>query len=109
MTSLQPFLFIFLRRPIDTDLGKDYIRYFSHSSLPPVSPLSILSIHKGGILSLLVWAEWTQRTQPTAEVNESVSVTVGVLNICNIEKGEQTGNKSSMCKQGQNIVFLPCI
>lgn len=101
------FLFIFLYGPIDTDLRKDYIRYFSHSSLPPVSPLSVLSIHKGGILSLLVWAEWTQRTQPTAEVNESQSPpqTVGVLNRCNIyREGENklVENKCSICKQGQH-------
>lgn len=100
------FLFIFLYGPIDTDLRKDYIRYFSHSSLPPVSPLSVLSIHKGGILSLLVWAEWTQRTQPTAEVNESQSPpqTVGVLNRCNIyREGENklVENKCSICKQGR--------
>lgn len=73
------FLFICLCRLIDIDLGKDYI---FHSSLPPVWSLSILSIRKGGILSLLVWAERTQRTQRTQgdDVNESLSPTGVILN-----------------------------
>lgn len=79
------FVFIFLCLADKTLIsGKITSHIFSlHSSLPPVWPLSILRIHKGGILSLLVLAEWTQRTQPAAEVNESVSQAVGALNICN--------------------------
>lgn len=74
------FLFICLCGPIVIDLEKDYA-FFSLISLPPVSPLSILSIRKGRILSRLVWAVWTRKTRPAVVINGSASPAVLMPNI----------------------------
>lgn len=72
VTNMQSFLFICRCRLMDTDLGTDYI-FFSLTCCPHVSSLFMLSIHKGRILSRLVWAEWTRRTGSTVQVTEKVS------------------------------------